>query len=153
MPTEFFGRKLKEAQKRYFSVKMELLAIYESVIHFKNILWGRPFTILTDSKALTQHIQLQNQSDISMRWIEKLQEFSYKIEHIEGKLNSADYISRHINTFQDNYVLQIETFKINKDLSEENIKAEQYKDPKLNKIIQQIKNNKNTKNTKKFQLN
>ena len=56
IPIEFFGRKLKESETKYFNVKFELLAIHDAVEYFKNILWGRKFTILTGSKALTYHI-------------------------------------------------------------------------------------------------
>lgn len=90
MPIEFFGRKLKQIQKVYPS--KELLAIYETVKHFKNMFMGRKFTILTDLKALTYHFKLENQNEITSRWLVSLQQLDYQLEYIEVEINHADYV-------------------------------------------------------------
>lgn len=41
MPIEFCGRKLKESDTKYPSLKYELLVIHDSVKHFKNMLLGK----------------------------------------------------------------------------------------------------------------
>lgn len=69
VPTEFYGRKLKQSEMAYPSVKFELLAINDSVMHLKHMLLGRKFTILTDSKALTYPLKIEMQSDKVARWI------------------------------------------------------------------------------------
>lgn len=91
VPIEFFGRKLRDPEKRYPSVKFEILAVHEAVQHFKYILWGRKFTIQTNSKSNTQHLHLENQSDIVKRWMADLAECNYEFEYI-GKFNPADYV-------------------------------------------------------------
>lgn len=72
---EFYGTKLKPTEMVYPSVKFELLAIRDSVMHFKHLLLGLKFTILTDSKALTYPLTVENQSDIVTRWILNLSDF------------------------------------------------------------------------------
>lgn len=152
-PVEFYGRKLKDSEKKYPSIKYELLAIHDTVKHFEHILLGRKFIILTDSKALTYHLNLEKQSDITARWLMKLADFDYTIEHIEGKNNPSDFISRHINSITSQNELQNNLFKVNLNLSEENVKNAQRSDSKLSVIIKKIEDNKQNKNTRKFELN
>lgn len=152
-PIEFFGRKLKQTESVYPSLKFELLAIHEAVMHFKSILIGRKFTILTDSKALTYPLKLENQSDIVARWILNLSDFDYTIEFLEGKINPADYVSRNICNITTQTELQNNLFKVNPQLSDENIKIHQYQDEKLSIIIKKIESGKNKKLNKKFALN
>lgn len=152
LPIEFFARKLKEPEKSYPSIKFELLAIHESVIHFKHILWGRQFKILTDSKPITQHLHLENQSDIVKRWMANLSEYNFEFEFIEGKLNPADFCSR-LNTIETDINLRNNLFKVNTALSDENIKAEQYADEKLKKIIDKLDKGQHNRNTKRYVLN
>ncbi|CAH8493846.1 unnamed protein product [Dicrocoelium dendriticum] len=49
-PPSFFSRKLQPAQTRYSTFGRELLAIYLAIKHFRHLLEGRSFTILTDHK-------------------------------------------------------------------------------------------------------
>lgn len=56
---------------------------------FKNNLLG--FAILTDSKALTYYLTIENQTNITTRWTLNIQEFDFRVEHIGGELNPADY--------------------------------------------------------------
>lgn len=51
-PLGYYSKKLTPAQTRYSAYDRELTAIYQSVLHFKYMLEGRPFTIYTDHKPL-----------------------------------------------------------------------------------------------------
>lgn len=94
-PLEFFSRKLNSAQQNYSAFDRELLAIHDSVKHFRNMLDGRSFEILTDHKPLLQLSHLKSPSPRQLRHISFLSEFSFSINHISGKDNVvADFFSR-----------------------------------------------------------
>lgn len=153
VPIEFYGRKLKDSEKKYPSIKYELLAIHDACVYFQNFLLGKKFTILTDSKALTEHLKLEKQSDIIARWLMRLGNFDYEIGFIPGEENPADFVSRNINNITALNELQNELFKVNSNLCEEKVREAQKEDTKLNLIIQKIVNNKQNRHTKKFELN
>jgi hypothetical protein len=52
-PLGFFSKKLEPAQVKYFTFDQELWACVASIRHFRFMLEGRQFTILTDHKLLT----------------------------------------------------------------------------------------------------
>lgn len=154
VPIEFYGRKLKQSETAYPSMKFELLAIHDAVMHFKHMLLGRKFTILTDNKALTYPLKIEMQSDIVARWILNLSDYDYNIEYIEGKINPSDFLSRNlVNNITSSNELQNNLFKVNLNLSEENIRAKQYEDEKLITIIKKVESKKNNRITKKYNLN
>jgi len=94
-PIEFFSRKLNSAQMNYSTFDRELLAIHESVKHFRNILDGRKFLILTDHKPLIHLNNLKNPSPRQLRQLTFLSEFNFEISHLSGKDNLvADFFSR-----------------------------------------------------------
>lgn len=94
-PLEFFSRKLNTAQTNYSAFDRELLAIHESVKHFRNILDGRMFSILTDHKPLIHLNSLKDPSPRQLRQVTFLSEFNFTISHVSGKDNIvADFFSR-----------------------------------------------------------
>ena len=56
-PLGFFSVKLDSAQQKYSAFDRELLACYLSIRHFKWLLEGRVFHVLTDHKPLTFALQ------------------------------------------------------------------------------------------------
>lgn len=147
-PIEFFSRTLTPAESRYPSIRRELLAIFASVRHFHEYLYGKKFTILTDAKALTYHIHLDKQPDIVARWLLYLQQFEYLTEHIPGFKNPADFLSRvgHdsqqiINTnVNAAHINNIHLFQNNTDLSPQNICSQQQQDMEIMNLINKVKN-------------
>jgi len=94
-PLEFFSRTLNTAQKNYSTFDRELLAIHDSVKHFRNLLDGRTFSILTDHKPLIHLSTLRNPSPRQLRYTTFLSEFDFTISHVSGKDNVvADFFSR-----------------------------------------------------------
>lgn len=136
-PLEFYSRQLKPSESNYPSIRRELLAIFASVRHFHEQLYGRNFTILTDAKPLTYHINLEKQPEIVSRWLIYLQDFQYEIKHIKGLSNPADFLSRMP---QDSTTVNNIIFEIPNDLSNENILIYQKKDEKLKQITTDIIN-------------
>jgi hypothetical protein len=52
-PLAFFSRKLSPTESKYSTFDRELLAVFAAVRHFRFILEGQPFRILTDHLPLT----------------------------------------------------------------------------------------------------
>lgn len=91
----YFSRSLNKQQRRYATFDRELLAVFESVVHFKHYLSGRKFFIVTDHKPLKGIFTLDNKSDRIMRQVTYLSEFDFEILYREGSQNqTADFLSR-----------------------------------------------------------
>lgn len=88
-PAGFFSKRFSEAQRKYSTYDRELLAILLSVKHFRYMLEGREFQILTDHKPLiyafgkTKELSPRNQ-----RTLEFIAQFSTNIVYIPGEENS-----------------------------------------------------------------
>lgn len=96
-PLGFFSRKLSPAQTRYSAYDRELLAVYESIKHFRHLLEAQPFTIFTDHKPLIFAFQQNSQksSPRQIRHLDFVSQFSTDIRHISGNENVvADALSR-----------------------------------------------------------
>ena len=63
--------------------------------HFHKYLYGTPILLRTDHASLTWLLQFKTPEGQVSRWIEKLHEYDFKIEHRKGRLhNNADVLSR-----------------------------------------------------------
>ena len=60
-PLGFFSRKSNTAEQKYIAFDRELLAVYAAIQHFRWVLEGRRFYVLSDHKPLT--FNLHRQSD------------------------------------------------------------------------------------------
>ena len=75
------------------------MGVVWSVEHFKYYLYGKPFTVITDHRALLS-IMRENRSNKSYnsrltRWVDRLLPFDFSIDHLPGtKMGLVDYISR-----------------------------------------------------------
>jgi RNase H-like domain found in reverse transcriptase len=96
-PLAFFSAKLSAAQAKYSAFDRELLACYLAILHFRWILEGRPFYVLTDHKPLTYavHRVSETWSARQQRQIAYLAEYTSDIRHVAGAKNMvADALSR-----------------------------------------------------------
>ena len=96
-PLSFFSKRLQPAETKYSTFGRELLATYLSVKHFRHLLEGRPFAILTDHRALVSAIgsQSNNYSPREIRHLAFVAEFTTDIQHVAGTDNVvADALSR-----------------------------------------------------------
>ena len=89
-------------EKNYSATELEALAILSAVNHFVHFLWGRPFTIVTDHRAL---VSFQSSKVLNRRlhgWRLKLADFNFSIVYRPGKLNGgADGLSRQAQTVEE----------------------------------------------------
>ena len=74
-----------------------------SIKFFKNYVYGKEFSIITDHRALISILKEQssnkNYNSRLSRWADRLLPYQFKIEHLPGaKMGLVDYISR--NSYQ-----------------------------------------------------
>ena len=75
--------------------RRELLAVVTYVQHFRHYLLGRRFELRTDHGSLTWLQGFKEPEGQLARWLERLQEFDFKIIHRRGKQHgNADALSR-----------------------------------------------------------
>ena len=97
----FASRFLNAAEKKYSTNKLEMLAVVWGSEYFRNYIFGRNFTVVTDHKALVSLLNGNKKKNKTMfshltRWIDRLILFDSVIEHMPGaKIGLADYLSRH----------------------------------------------------------
>lgn len=95
LPISYFSKALSPAETRYPAIKLELMAITKGVEAFRYFLYGRHFTVLSDSKPLSHYKKTTSPADITTRWLLQLGEYSFTFKHIAGKENLLpDYFSR-----------------------------------------------------------
>ena len=93
----YASRALSKSERNYSVTRRELLAVITFVSHFRQYLLGNTFTLRTDHKWLNSFKEPEGQV---ARWLEKLAEFSFKIEHRPGRKHSnADSLSRVLPAF------------------------------------------------------
>jgi hypothetical protein len=96
-PLGFFSKKLEPAQQKYSAFDRELFAVYAGIRHFRHMLEGRKFAVLTDHKPLTHAV-----SRVSDPWTARqcrhlayVAEYTSDIRHIPGLSNVvADTLSQ-----------------------------------------------------------
>ena len=91
----YFSQKFSEPERNYCVTRKELLAIIKSLFHFHPYLYGAKFMIRTDHAALRWLKTLKNPEGQMARWIGKLDQYDYEIQHRPGRVHSnADSLSR-----------------------------------------------------------
>ena len=99
----YASRTLSKAERNYSVTRIELLAMVTFIFHFRQYLLGRTFTLCTDHSSLRWLRNFKQREGQLARWLEKLEEFSFTVQHRPGrKHNNADSLSRlnaplHIN--------------------------------------------------------
>jgi len=98
------SRKTTDAQRKYSSYELEVLAIIEAITKFRVYLLGIPFKIVTDCNAFTKTLGKQSLCTRVARWVLLLQEYDYKVEHRSG-MKHVDALSKYpIMTIVDDSV-------------------------------------------------
>ena len=91
----YYSKSLNPAQQKYCTTKRELLAVVSTLDHFKGYVWGPHFRVRTDHAALLWLTNLKNIQGMLARWLAKLQQFNFAIEHRPGTQHgNADGLSR-----------------------------------------------------------
>ena len=96
----YYGRRLNKHERNYTVTEIELLAAIESIRNWRPYLWGRHFKLIIDHSALKWLHSLRDTIEGGpasrlMRWILKLSEYDFEVEHKAGKIHTdADGLSR-----------------------------------------------------------
>jgi hypothetical protein len=95
-PVAYRSKKLSAAERNYDTREKEFMALVDACSHWRHYLHGdQPFTLLSDHDSLKYHKTMPHLSGRLARWVEKMAEFDYRIEHIPGHKNVvADALSR-----------------------------------------------------------
>ncbi|UYV84469.1 hypothetical protein LAZ67_X002302 [Cordylochernes scorpioides] len=80
----YMSKKTNEAQQKYSSYELEVLAVVEAVKKFRIYLLGIKFKILTDCSAFTMTLKKKDLTTRVARWALLLEEYDYTIEHRPG---------------------------------------------------------------------
>lgn len=95
-PVYYMSRKTSEAQKKWCSYELEVLAIIEALKKFRVYVLGLKFKIVTDCQAFEKTLSKQNLPPKVARWAISLEEFDYEIEHRSGdRMKHVDALSRY----------------------------------------------------------
>lgn len=94
-PVGFFSRSLDSAQVKYDIYTIEFLALKEGIIFFKEYLYGRRFTVVTDNTALSYMKTSKEVLDKRTRWLMIVEQFDFELVHKpSGENRAADALSR-----------------------------------------------------------
>ena len=101
-PIAYWSRKLTGAEMNYDTREKEFLALVDACQYWRPYLHSNtPFKLLTDHDSLKYHKTMPKINGRIARWIERMSEFEYSIEHIAGVKNVvADALSRRAD-FKD----------------------------------------------------
>lgn len=94
VPISFFSKTLTQAQANYSATQLELLAVVETLRHYKHYLLHKKFLLKTDHEALLALNHTKNHNSMLFRWSLELSDFKFDIQHIKGTKNPADILSR-----------------------------------------------------------
>ena len=133
-PIAYYSRSLSKPERRYSTTRKELLALISSINHFRCYLYGTKFLVRTDHVALQWLHNFKEPTGQVARWLEKLAEYDYEIQHRPGRKHSnADAMSR--------YPLQFEVNAINENeiwipkMSAKEMRAAQLQDATIKHVL------------------
>jgi hypothetical protein len=103
-PVAFFSRKCIPAECNYGIPDLEMLAIVESMRHWRHYLEGahHPIQVLSDHKNLATFMTTKVLNRRQARWAELLADYDFVLIPIPGKKNPADGPSRRPDYAIDN---------------------------------------------------
>lgn len=150
----YASRALSDVERRYSQTEREALAIVWSCEHFHLYLYGYPFTMVTDHKALEviwNNPRSKPPARIE-RWGLRLQPYDLRVVYRKGTDNPADYMSRHpisiqtgnhtrATTVAEEYVNFLAQHATPKAMTLADIKEETLKDRVLQKVVAHLKDN------------
>ena len=94
-PVAYASRGLKGGELKYYSSKLEFLALKWAVTEqFREYLQYQPFLVRTDNNPLTYVMMMPNLDAVGHRWVVAMAGYNFEIEYICGTDNKvADALS------------------------------------------------------------
>ena len=94
-PVAYYSRTLSKPERKYAVTRKEMLAVVESLKHFRFYVLGRHFIVRSDHSALQWLRNFKEPAGQVARWLERLAEYDFEIVHRAGKNHAnADGLSR-----------------------------------------------------------
>ena len=96
-PVAYYSATFSPTEQNYDTHDLEFLGVMKSIDHWRPyLIWTKePFVIETDHKNLTYWKSPRKLTRRTARWHEKLQDYNFRIVHVQGKNNTpADALSR-----------------------------------------------------------
>lgn len=94
-PVAFHSRLLSKTERNYSTTERELLAVVDSINHFRPYIDGTHFVVVTDHMCLKWLKSLNNPSGRLARWAMQLSCFNFEIRHRKGSNHVVpDILSR-----------------------------------------------------------
>ena len=147
----YASRALSPVEQRYPQTDREALGVVWACEHFHLYVYGQPFTVLTDHKALVQiygNPKLKTTARLE-RYALRLSPYQVNVQYRPGHDNPADYMSRDplpnkTGDIQetDHFVNFIASNCVPKTLMFEEIKTATLEDPTLQEVIKRIQSGK-----------
>ena len=92
-PVGYFSKTFSKAEYNYPTSEKELLALVRAVEYFKEYIYGRKFTVVTDHLPLKWALNAAKPASRLARWIITLSNYNFELEYRKGKQNNnADAI-------------------------------------------------------------
>ena len=89
------SRGLRSHERNYPAAKSEMLAALTFIEYYKKLLSGQPFVLRCDNIALSWLKTYRNGEGMVARWIQRLDQFNFKIVHrLRDKHTNADGLSK-----------------------------------------------------------
>jgi hypothetical protein len=91
----YYSRSLTRRERNYCVTRKELLAVVKAIEKFHYYLYGQRFIVRTDHASLKWLFNFRQPEGQVARWLQKLQEYQFKVVHCAGKSHmNADVLSR-----------------------------------------------------------
>ena len=91
----YYSKSLSPQEVNFCVTRKELLAVIKAIKHFRPYLIGTKFRLRTDHASLIWLYKRNEPSDQVARWLERMAEFDFELEHRPGtKHGNADGLSR-----------------------------------------------------------
>lgn len=120
-PVAYFSQTTNQAESRYHSFELEMLAVIRAIERFHIYLYGLDFTVITDCNALVHSVNKANLNPRIARWMLRLQNYKFKVAHRAGrKMTHVDALSRLVNYIE---ALPLERELEYKQLSDNNLRT------------------------------
>lgn len=101
-PVYYLSKQTSEAEKKYHSYELEMLAIVYAFQKLRVYLLGKQVTIVTDCAAIKNTMEKADITPRIARWVMQLQEFDYITQHRAGnKMRHVDALSRTVMQIDD----------------------------------------------------
>lgn len=131
-PVYFYSQKTTDAERKYCSYELEILAVVEAVAKFRVYLLGRHFKLITDCNAFVKTMDKKDLCTRVARYVICLQEYDFTVEHRSGTQ------MRHVDALSRNPIMIIQEEDIVL-----NIRRAQVEDDELKTIFEVLKEREN----------